>query len=145
MWPKKNQPSQDLRARSNGAAALKVCLVSIPTATDFEDPRQFESEGVRETSAEMPLGLLVLAAVLEEIGIVPQLVDSNTWYIEYIHSIESRERSSFSHYAAERLAAMDADLFGFSTICNSYPVTIQTVQRLKEIRPGAVSLLGGPQ
>jgi hypothetical protein len=41
-----------------------------------------------------------------------------------------RRQSSFSHYAAERLASLDADLFGFSTICNSYPVTIQTAQRI---------------
>jgi len=146
MWPKKNQLNQDLFAHpANRTASVKVCLSSIPTATDFEDPAQFESEGVRETSAEIPLGLLALAAVLEEIGVVPQLVDSNQWYIEYIHCSAARARSSFSQYAAERLAALDADLYGFSTICNSYPVTIQTAQHLKQLRPGAVTLLGGPQ
>jgi radical SAM superfamily enzyme YgiQ (UPF0313 family) len=147
MSPKKNQPSPDLRGPNNHASkhAPKVCLVSIPTATDFEDPAQFESECVRETSAEIPLGVLTLAAVLEETGNVPQLVDSNQWYIEYIHSSLDRQRFSFSQYAADRLAALDADVYGFSTICNSYPVTIQTAQHLKELRPQAVTLLGGPQ
>jgi radical SAM superfamily enzyme YgiQ (UPF0313 family) len=126
-------------------ASLKVCLVSIPTATDFEDPVQFENEGVRETSADVPLGVLALAAVLEEIGIVPLIVDSNAWYVEYIHSSARQRQSSFSRYAAERLASLDADLFGFSTICNSYPVTLQIAQRLKELRPHAVTLFGGPQ
>ena len=48
-------------------------------------------------------------------------------------------------YAAGRLASLDADLFGFSTICNSYPITIQTAGHLKELRPSAVTLFGGPQ
>jgi radical SAM superfamily enzyme YgiQ (UPF0313 family) len=143
MWPSKSQSSPS--PGDNRAASLKVCLVSIPTATDFEDPVQFESEGVREIVADIPLGILALAAVLEEIGVEPQIVDSNAWYVEYIHSGARLGRSSFSHFAAERLAALDADLFGFSTICNSYPVTIQTAQRLKELRPSAVILLGGPQ
>jgi radical SAM superfamily enzyme YgiQ (UPF0313 family) len=155
MWPSKSQTSPSVpvdvsangaeSVRDNGAAPLKVCLVSIPTATDFEDPVQFESEGVRETAADIPLGVLALAAVLEEIGIVPQIVDSNAWYIEYLHSGARLNRSSFSQYAAGRLASLDADLFGFSTICNSYPITIQTAGHLKELRPSAVTLFGGPQ
>ena len=80
MWPLRNQTTPSAQTHVD-AASLKVCLVSIPTATDFEDPVQFESEGVRETAAEIPLGVLALAAVLEEIGIVPQVVDSNAWYV----------------------------------------------------------------
>ncbi|MGC9949135.1 MAG: radical SAM protein [Bryobacteraceae bacterium] len=138
-------PSVPADVGANGTARLKVCLVSIPTATDFEDPVQFESEGVRETAADIPLGVLSLAAVLEEIGVVPQVVDSNAWYIEYLDSDARLNRASFSQYAAARLAALDADLYGFSTICNSYPVTIQTAGHLKELRPSAVTLFGGPQ
>lgn len=131
--------------RDSAPPRLNVCLVSIPTATDFEDPLQFENEGVRETAADLPLGVLALAAVLEEIGAVPRIVDSNAWYVEYLHSSERANRTPFGHFAADRLAALDADLFGFSTICNSYPVTIQTAQRLKELRPSAVTVFGGPQ
>ncbi|MGO4879818.1 MAG: B12-binding domain-containing radical SAM protein [Bryobacteraceae bacterium] len=130
--------------RDNRGAPLKVCLVSIPTATDFEDPIQFESEGVRETAAEIPLGVLALAAVLEQAGTVPQIVDSNAWYVEYVHAARTT-RSTYSEFAADRLASLDADLYGFSTICNSYPVTIQTAQHLKRLRPSAVTLFGGPQ
>jgi radical SAM superfamily enzyme YgiQ (UPF0313 family) len=126
-------------------APPKICLVSIPTVTDFADPAQFESAGLRASAGDIPLGVLTLAADLEAAGVTPEIVDSNSWYLDYLDSDARLQGLSYSHYAAEHLAARDADLYGFSTICNSYPITIQTAARLKELRPSAVNLLGGPQ
>ena len=127
------------------AGRLEVCLISMPTATDFEDPRQFEGQGVRTVSTDVPLGTLALAAVLERAGFAPRIVDINRWYMEYLLEGAGRREIPFSRFTAERLAGMDADLYGFSTICNSYPVTLQTAEQLKELRPQAVTLLGGAQ
>src|SRR5205807_8106430 len=71
--------------------------------------------------------------------------DSNDWYCEYLRCGDRRRNLTFSDYAADRLAFLDADLYGFSTICNSYPVTVQIAEQLKRLRPGSVVLFGGPQ
>jgi radical SAM superfamily enzyme YgiQ (UPF0313 family) len=47
--------------------------------------------------------------------------------------------------AARCLASIDADYYGFTTICNCYPVTLRTAGFLKQSRPASKILLGGPQ
>jgi radical SAM superfamily enzyme YgiQ (UPF0313 family) len=126
-------------------AALEICLVSMPTATDFEDPVHFESKGVRRIATDLPLGVLALGAVLENRGFTPRIVDSNLWYLEYVLSAPGHREGSFGRIAAERLAGAGGHLFGFSTICNSYPVSLQIAQHLKALRPDSVILFGGPQ
>ncbi len=134
----------DSRSPVGGVSArVRICLISMPTATDFEDPQQLE--WLRTISIDVPLGMLALAAVLERTGLTPQIVDINRWYLEYLSSGVYRGGIAFSHFAAERLAATGADLFGFGTICNSYPVTLQMAQHLKRLRPDAIILFGGPQ
>ena len=46
---------------------------------------------------------------------------------------------------ADYLAGINASVYGFYTVCNSYPISILTAKRLKEIMPGAKIILGGPQ
>jgi radical SAM superfamily enzyme YgiQ (UPF0313 family) len=127
------------------SAPLEICLVSVPTATDFDQPEHFDAKGVRAIATDLPLGVLTLAAVLERDGVSPQVVDSNLWYLEYLLTGPRRRDIDFSLIAAERLAETGADVFGFSTICNSYPVTLLMAERLKALRPNAIVLFGGPQ
>src|SRR5262249_54636235 len=51
----------------------------------------------------------------------------------------------FCAFAASDLAARDADVFGFSTVCSSYPLTLRLATAVKQQRPESVIILGGPQ
>lgn len=125
---------------------MKVCLVSAPTATDFEDPTLAESDAIRIVAEHAPLGILSLAAVLEDGGRPPALLDLNQLYYEWLRGgADVRGQADFCSSAAERLAAQNADVWGFSTICSSYPLTLRIVNVLKRLRPDITVVLGGPQ
>lgn len=125
---------------------MRVCLVSAPTVTDFEDPAVAEDEAVRLVSEHAPIGILNLAAVLELQGIVPQIVDLNRLYYEYLRSEEGQPRGiDFCWFVAHKLEKLPFDVFGFSTICSSYPLTLRIAEQTKRLHPGAAIVLGGPQ
>lgn len=125
---------------------MKICLISPPTLTDFTEQRVAESEALRLILEHAPLGILSLAAVLEERGCTPHVVDLNRLYYDYAASRDSHEDGSefFSH-AARHLEELSFDVFGFSTICSSYPLTLRLARRVKQAHPGATVVLGGPQ
>src|ERR1700681_4252634 len=109
---------------------MKSCLVTAPIATDFEDPEDAASPEVREAAEEPQLGVLTLAAVLEQRGAQPHIFSLNKAYYEYLNGGGSGV-AAFAHWAANRIAASSADVFGFSTICSSYPLTVQIAECLK--------------
>src|SRR5260370_35066065 len=123
---------------------MRVCLVGAPTLTDYVDPEVLAGAEVRAVGSQIPLGVLTLASTLELEGYPTIVVAANRWYLDYVQRGD-RAGISFSAFMASRLAAIPADVFGFSTICNSYPVSLQTVEALKRLRPDAVTVLGGPQ
>jgi radical SAM superfamily enzyme YgiQ (UPF0313 family) len=87
-----------------------------------------------------------LAAVLEENGHAPRVIDLNRWYYEYLRSEErSREGADFCAFAVERLKTEPSQLYGLSTICSCYPVTLRIAEGIKRVRPGCTIVLGGPQ
>ena len=45
---------------------------------------------------------------------------------------------------ADYLANRNAQIYGFYTVCHSYPITILTAKRLKQIHSSATIILGGP-
>jgi radical SAM superfamily enzyme YgiQ (UPF0313 family) len=51
----------------------------------------------------------------------------------------------FPAWAAPHILASGARLYGFSTICSSYPLTIRIAEALKRCDPGCTVLLDGPQ
>ncbi|HVF59993.1 MAG TPA: radical SAM protein [Thermoanaerobaculia bacterium] len=125
---------------------MKLCLVSAPTATEFEDPRLAESDAIRTIAEHAPLGILSLAAVLEEQGLVPTILDLNQLYYEWLRGpSEVRQEFDFCAYASRHLARHDSEVFGFSTICSSYPLTLRIATALRQARPEATVVLGGPQ
>jgi radical SAM superfamily enzyme YgiQ (UPF0313 family) len=121
---------------------MRICLVSPPTATEFEDPAIAESEAIRLISERAPVGILTLAAVLEQQGASPQVVDLNRLYYAWLRSPGGLD---FCGYAARRLLAESADAIGFGTICSTYPLTIRIAGKIKHARPEIPVLLGGPQ
>src|SRR5262249_45802898 len=125
---------------------MRVCLASAPTANDFADPELAESEAIRKIAEHAPLGILSLAAVLEQEGFVPQIVDLNRLYYDCIRSEDYRNGTiEFTTYAARAFETISCDVFGFSTICSSYPLTLRIAREVRNAHPTASIVLGGPQ
>jgi radical SAM superfamily enzyme YgiQ (UPF0313 family) len=125
---------------------MRVCLASAPTANDFADPELAESVAIRKIAEHAPLGILSLAAVLEREGFVPQIVDLNRLYYDCIRSEDYRNGTiGFTTYAARFFESLSCDVFGFSTICSSYPLTLRIARAVKKAHPTACIVLGGPQ
>lgn len=123
---------------------MKVCLISPPTVTDFEDPAIAQSEAIRLIAEHAPIGILSLAAVLEKKGIVPTIIDLNQRYYDYLKSDEY-EKKDFCSFVASDFDSPTFDLVGLSTICSSYPLTIRIAEAIKRSQPSTTVVLGGPQ
>jgi radical SAM superfamily enzyme YgiQ (UPF0313 family) len=123
---------------------MNVCLVSSPTVTEF-DPKVAETDTVRVISEHAPIGILTLAAILGQHGITVEVIDLNQTYYRYLRSAAYRRRVDFCSFVAREFASRSFDLWGFSTICSTYPLTIRIARELKRRHPQSVVMLGGPQ
>ena len=125
---------------------MRVCLISPPTVTEFEDRQVAESEAVRLVAEQAPIGILTLAAVLEERGIDVQVFDLNKLYYTYLYSrAQGRRALDFCAYVTQSLASLSFDVFGFGSICSTYPLTIRIAHGVRNSHPHATIMLGGPQ
>ena len=124
---------------------MDVCLITAATAAEFADPDEINSENVRQVASEPQLGLLSLAAVLEGKGHGVRIVDLNRVYLEYASDLNAHNFRDFAQIAAQAVACSHAAVYGFGSICSSYPLTIRIASALKGLLPEATVLLGGPQ
>lgn len=122
---------------------MKFGIVSPPTVTEF-DRDIVESDVILKLAEHAPVGVLTLAAVIEQRGRQVDVVDTNRLYYEYLRS-DSDSSVDFCSYAVEHLIAAEFDVVGFGTICSSYPLTLRMATRLAAARPGTRIVLGGPQ
>jgi len=123
---------------------MKVCLISAPTANQFDGRTMGEAEASRIMGELAPVGILSLAAVLEGKGLQPEVVDLNRVYYEWLRD-SSPHKADFCGFAGSYFAARDFDFFGLSTVCSSYPVTLRIAAEVKRAHPKSVVVLGGPQ
>lgn len=123
---------------------MKVCLISAPTANQFDGRAVGEAEAARVMGELAPVGILSLAAVLEARGLQPEVVDLNRVYYQWLQQSNS-SRSDFCRFAGIFLAERECDFFGLSTVCSSYPLTLRIAAELKRLHPESVVALGGPQ
>jgi radical SAM superfamily enzyme YgiQ (UPF0313 family) len=123
---------------------MKVCLVGAPTAHEFDDHVMGEAEALRAIAEHAPLGVLSLAAVLEERGLHPEVVDLNRLYYEFRRANE-KDEDDFSPFAASYFRDRRFDFVGFSSVCSSYPVTLRIACEVKRLQPDSVVAFGGPQ
>ena len=121
---------------------MNICLISPPTLTDFDDLASAETDAVRLITEHAPLGILSLAAVLENMGHTPHIVDLNWHYYDFLRA---GSPGDFCAWIAERLQSLDSDVFGLGTICSGYPLTIRLARQLRRIHPRTPIVLGGPQ
>ncbi len=127
------------------SAPSRVCLVTAPTAAEFQEPEEFSSVSVQAVSGDPQLGILSLAAVLEQRGDLCRIVNLNRFFLEYANAAGGHRVRNFSSAAAELIAGTEADIYGFGSICSSYPLTLRLAERVKALRPRSTILLGGPQ
>ena len=123
---------------------MKVCLVGAPTAHEFDDRAMSEAEARRVVAEHAPLGVLSLAAVLEERGLRPEVLDLNRLYYDFRRKNE-RDEHDFSRFAASYFHEREFDFVGFSSVCSSYPVTLRIACEVKRHQPASVVAFGGPQ
>ena len=122
---------------------MRICLIGAPTVTEFEEKAEAESEEVREAVGEIQLGVISLAAVLESIRCPVTVVDLNSLYYKYLAMGDTGQ--DFCTYASRAICQRDADVYGFGSICSSYPLSIRIASEVKMLRPNATILFGGPQ
>jgi radical SAM superfamily enzyme YgiQ (UPF0313 family) len=121
---------------------MKLCLVTAATANDFRT----SAELISDPNTRIPLGALCLASVLEDIGITPEIIDLDRLFLRWLQTHDhDRPEGAFSASVAARLANIEGSLFGFSSICSSYPLTLRIAAALKQLRPDSCIMLGGPQ
>lgn len=125
---------------------MRVCLISPTTVGQFTEQHVRESEAQRLISEHAPLGVLSLAAVLAGQGAAPQILDLNRLYYDFVSlGPHGREGEDFVSYAVRHIEPMKFDVFGFSTICSTYPMTLRIAEGVRRSHPEAVIVLGGPQ
>jgi len=136
--------------------------------TDFIDP-ELTANGVSATGAQ--IGVLTLAAILRERGLIPQIVNLDDHFLAYnkggrlLPVVDGRGEAisapgrnggvvaapqpsspvSFFAYIIEHLKPLSFDVFGFSSICGSYPLTLRLARDVRRSNPDAWIILGGPQ
>ncbi|HEV3038789.1 MAG TPA: radical SAM protein [Candidatus Angelobacter sp.] len=115
---------------------MNICLATAPILAEYRTDEELESATLRDPQ----LGVLSLAAVAELRGDSVRIIDLDHAYLRNL----SQDRD-FAEAAAEEIAAVDAQVYGFSSICSSYPLTLRIAKIVKAIRPGSTILLGGPQ
>jgi radical SAM superfamily enzyme YgiQ (UPF0313 family) len=123
---------------------MKVCLISAPTANQFDHRAVDETEASRIMGELAPVGILSLAAVLEAKGLQPEVVDLNRVYYSWLQD-SNRNKIDFCSFAGDYFAGRDFDFFGFSTVCSSYPLTLRIAAEVKRAHAKSVVALGGPQ
>ncbi|HEV2691061.1 MAG TPA: cobalamin-dependent protein, partial [Bryobacteraceae bacterium] len=123
---------------------MKVCLVGAPTAHEIDDRAMGEAEALRVIAEHAPLGVLSLAAVLEERGLCPEVVDLNRLYYDFRRK-NGKNEHDFSRYAASYFRDRQFDFVGFSSVCSSYPITLRIACEVKRQQPASVVAFGGPQ
>ena len=124
---------------------MHCCLITAPTVTEFRSRGELLSSSVRAAVSLPQLGILSVAAVLERCGNIPHLIDANTAYLEYASLPGRLESDTFAEHLAEIAVRSNADLYGFSSICSTYPLTVRVARAVKNLRPYAMILFGGPQ
>jgi radical SAM superfamily enzyme YgiQ (UPF0313 family) len=124
---------------------MPISLVTAPTVTEFSDAEEIRSRAVTRAARDPQLGILSLAAVLEARGEDIRVVDLNSFYMESWAAADRAEAHDFADIAARGIAQVESEVYGLSSICSSYPLTIRIAKALKAFRPNCMVLLGGPQ
>jgi radical SAM superfamily enzyme YgiQ (UPF0313 family) len=120
-----------------------ICLVSALTRFSQPDIGDNGDRPAELSFDRVPLGVLTLAAVMEQGGTPVSLIDLDQEQSAVIAA--GAELGDLFSQTLDRMAEMPCEVFGFSSICSSYPFTLRLVSALKKRRPDVRIVLGGPQ
>lgn len=123
---------------------MKVCLIGPPIITELDGTTKSRADIVRRTN-EPPLGILGLAALLEQMGIKAEIFDVNRFFCRIADTEDLESHTTYFDEASAGIADIEADVFGFGTIAGSYPLTIRLAAEAKRTHPDIPIVLGGPQ
>jgi radical SAM superfamily enzyme YgiQ (UPF0313 family) len=125
---------------------MRVCLVAPPTLEQYDEGPVARTDSSLNLIENCPLGVLSLAAVLEQHSINPIVLDLNRLYFEcsWRDRLYFRE-VDFCSLAVSELLAVDFDVLGLSTMCSTYPLSLRIAREFKKARPETPIVLGGPQ
>jgi radical SAM superfamily enzyme YgiQ (UPF0313 family) len=116
---------------------MKICLVPFPIVLDAP-----ETIDQKYLYPYLPLGLLILSALLEQAGHEITIVDP-VW--EGQSDLLGEPASINPEHIAGIIASKTPELVGFSTIFSSYPLIIRLTEHFHRLSPKTPILLGGPQ
>lgn len=114
---------------------MRVSLVSSVNLSSWY------AEEREAADASPPLGLLALAASLEQSGHSSTLVDVN----HELCAGRINVGGSFYSDLASRILAREPELVGFSTLCSSYHIALRLAEAIKRASPATPVVFGGPQ
>jgi hypothetical protein len=109
---------------------MRVCLIGPPIVTELEGTVASRADVVRRTQ-EPPIGILSLAALLEQMGIKIRIFDVNRLFCEIAEAGGEEPRTAYFDEASAEIADIEADVFGFGTITGSYPLTVRLAAEVK--------------
>ena len=143
----------ELDPNPRGGDTRSICLVTALTVSDFIDP-DLTADAHANTGAQ--LGVLTLAALLRRQKYVPRVINLDDLFFEFVRLDRSRPSinqetprseaaETFFSYVARHLPASGFDVYGLSSICSSYPLTLRLAQEIRRLNPNATIILGGPQ
>ena len=121
---------------------MQIVLTSVPVLTEQTDLNALRVAAAKFLNTP-PLGTLTVAALFRTSGYRVSVVDANREYLSFAG--DGGDPDGFPGHLAGVLAASNSPLYGFSTICNCYHVTLETARLLKSLCPRARIVLGGPQ
>ena len=124
---------------------MNVCLITAPTVTEFTATDEINSESVKRSACEPQLGILSLAAVLEQRGDNLRIIDLNRAYLKYASGGAISVRRFVEVAARLIVDCHHSEIYGFGTICSSYPLTIRIAEAVKALHKDCIVLFGGPQ
>jgi radical SAM superfamily enzyme YgiQ (UPF0313 family) len=122
-----------------------ICLITAAVSTDYEDPEEAQSRQVRAAACAPKLGVLTLAGALEQAGLRPCVFDLDEAYADYLAEGCHQGLEAFPAWVGPRILSSDARIFGFSSLCSSYPLSIRIAEYVKREAPHCAVLFGGPQ
>jgi hypothetical protein len=156
-----NEPNPNPHA-SNGDGVVRdgpgdrrpICLVTALTVSDFLDP-DLTADAHANTGAQ--LGVLTLAALVRGQNYEPRVINLDDLFFEFVRLDQSRPSlnhdrltnskpaETFFSFVARHLPRDGFDIYGLSSICSSYPLTLRLAQEIRRLNPSAKIILGGPQ
>lgn len=164
------EPNSNAAGGRNGhgngpSGPRSICFITALTVADFIDP-DLIIDAHSNTGAQ--LGVLTLAALLRQQGYNPHIINLDDLFFDFVSQDKSRpsvQRKGsngsiavpagsepaqkfsefFFAFVARHLPTDSFDLFGLSSICSSYPLTLRLVEEIRRKNSRAKIILGGPQ